>query len=184
MWLWWWFFSSLARIFEILRECSAIHSPPALLLLLLLSKWRIARAHSFHSSCQDQSTAAQRGETTVAECSLASCVWARFWICSHIMPGQRHSQPTPTSLGQRCIYVYVSPATCIFGRKTFFLRFFFFTCHCSNTWVERTPNKSQQTKITLEKKKNLQPLLPGFEFATFRTRVRRSNQQGIAAPSM
>ena len=27
-----------------------------------------------------------------------------------------------------------------------------FTCHCSNTGVQRTPNKSQHTKLTLEKK--------------------------------
>ena len=28
-----------------------------------------------------------------------------------------------------------------------------FTCHCGNTGVERTPNKSHHTKLTLEKKK-------------------------------
>ena len=33
-----------------------------------------------------------------------------------------------------------------------------FTCHCSNTRVERTLNKSQHTKLTLEKK-ILLPLL-------------------------
>ena len=38
--------------------------------------------------------------------------------------------------------------------------------------VERTLNKSQHTKLTLEKK-ILPPLLPGFELATFRPRVRR-----------
>ena len=47
-----------------------------------------------------------------------------------------------------------------------------FTCHCGNTGVERTPNKSKHTKLTREKK-ILQPLLPGFELATFRSRVRR-----------
>ena len=46
--------------------------------------------------------------------------------------------------------------------------------------VERTPNKSQHTKLTLEKK-ILPPLLPGFELATFRSRVWRSNQQAIPA---
>ena len=45
--------------------------------------------------------------------------------------------------------------------------------------MERTPNKSQHTKLTLEKK-ILPPLLPGFEFATFRSRVRRSNKQAIS----
>ena len=44
--------------------------------------------------------------------------------------------------------------------------------------VERTPNKSQHTKLTLEKK-ILLPLLPGFELATFRSQIRRSNQQAI-----
>ena len=44
--------------------------------------------------------------------------------------------------------------------------------------VGRTPHKSQQTKLTLEKK-TFSPLLPGFELETFRSRVRRSNQQAI-----
>ena len=55
------------------------------------------------------------------------------------------------------------------------------TYHCGNTWVERTPNKSRHTKLTPEKK-IFPPLLPGFELATFRSRVRRSNQQAIPAP--
>ena len=46
--------------------------------------------------------------------------------------------------------------------------------------VERTPNKSQNTKLTQEKN-ILPPLLPGFELATFRLRVRRSDQQAIPA---
>ena len=46
--------------------------------------------------------------------------------------------------------------------------------------MERTPTNSQHTKLTLEKK-ILPPLLPGFELATFRSQVRRSNQQAIAA---
>ena len=43
----------------------------------------------------------------------------------------------------------------------------------SNGGVEWTPNKSQYTKLTLERK-ILPPLLPEFELATFRSRVRRS----------
>ena len=39
--------------------------------------------------------------------------------------------------------------------------------------AERTPNKSQHTKLTLEKK-ILTPLLPGFELAIFWSWVRRS----------
>ena len=52
----------------------------------------------------------------------------------------------------------------------------YFTCNCRNTGVERTPNKSQHTKLTLEKK-ILPPLLSGFELATFRSRVRCSNNK-------
>ena len=54
-------------------------------------------------------------------------------------------------------------------------------CNCGNTRVERTPNKSQHTKLTLEKK-ILPTLPPGFELATFRSRVRLSYQQAIPAP--
>ena len=46
---------------------------------------------------------AQRAETTVTECSLTSCVRARFLTSSQTVPGQRHCQPTPISLGQRCM---------------------------------------------------------------------------------
>ena len=42
--------------------------------------------------------------------------------------------------------------------------------------MERTPNKSQHTKLTLEKK-ILPSLLPGHELATFRSRVRRSTNK-------
>ena len=48
-----------------------------------------------------------------------------------------------------------------------------FYVHQGNTGVEWTPDKSQHTKLTLEKK-FLPPLLPGFELATFRARVWRS----------
>ena len=47
------------------------------------------------------------------------------------------------------------------------------SCHCGNIGVERPPNESKHTKITLEKKLH-SPLVPGFELATFRSRVRRS----------
>ena len=46
-----------------------------------------------------------------------------------------------------------------------------FTCHCGNTGVAQTQNKSQHSKLTPEKK-ILPPLLPGFELATFQSRVR------------
>ena len=46
--------------------------------------------------------------------------------------------------------------------------------------MERKPNKSQHTKLILEKK-ILPLLLQRFEPATFRSRVQRSYQQAIAA---
>ena len=54
-----------------------------------------------------------------------------------------------------------------------------FTYHCGNTGVERIPNMSQHTKLTLERK-ILPPPPPGFEPATFRSRVRRSNQRAVS----
>ena len=47
-------------------------------------------------------------------------------------------------------------------------------------WAERTLNKSQHTKLTLEKK-ILPPLLLGFELATFKTCVRCCYYHGIKA---
>ena len=52
------------------------------------------------------------------------------------------------------------------------------TCHCSNSGVEWTLNKSQHTKLTLEKK-ILLLLLPGFELTTFRSWDCLSYQQAI-----
>ena len=43
--------------------------------------------------------------------------------------------------------------------------------------MERTPNKSQHTKLTLERK-----IAARFELATFRSRVGRCYQQTIPAP--
>ena len=71
---------------------SMIHFPSALffgsfvcsglvwLFCLFCFQWRSARAHQFLSSGQNQSTAAHRPGTTVAERSLTSCVYvcARF----------------------------------------------------------------------------------------------------------
>ena len=57
-----------------------------------------------------------------------------------------------------------------------------FTCHCGNEGVERAPNKSQHTKLTLENKV-LQPLLPRYELATFQSPIQCSNQQAIPAPT-
>ena len=50
-------------------------STPALFFFFaFFFKWMLVRAHQFRSLCQDQSTVAQRAETTVAECSLTSGV--------------------------------------------------------------------------------------------------------------
>ena len=38
-------------------------------------------------------------------------------IVSHTMPRQR-DEPTPTSLGQVCMRVYLQPVTCTFGGMT------------------------------------------------------------------
>ena len=79
----------------------------------------------------------------------------------------RHSQPTPTSMGQGCMRVCHLHS---------WQNDRFFTCHCGSTGVKRTPIKSQHTKLTLEKK-ILPPLLLGFELATFRSRVRCSTNR-------
>ena len=44
--------------------------------------------------------------------------------------------------------------------------------------VEQTPNKSQHTKLNLEKK-ILLPSLQGFTLATFQSRVRQFYQQAL-----
>ena len=51
---------------------------------------------------------------------------------------------------------------------------------CSNTGVEQAPEKSQHSRLTLEKK-SLLPTLPGFELAIFPSQVWHSNQQAIPA---
>ena len=106
-------------------------------------------------------------ETTVAECSLPSCVWDRFRIGSHSKPGQRLRWVTGV-----CMFRCNQPSALLSEWQGSF------TCHCGSTGVERTSNKSQHTKLTLEKK-ILPPLLPGFELATFRSRVGRAYQQAI-----
>ena len=53
------------------------NSPPALFFFFFLSGDRLAHTN-FNFLGQDQSAVAQRAETTVAECSWTSCVWAHF----------------------------------------------------------------------------------------------------------
>ena len=87
--------SLLAKIWG--ECCSTIHSPPALFFFFFW-KWRLARTHYLHSLGQDQSTVAQRAETTEVLCrpwitpllssldvlSIVACpelVWFSFWVC-------------------------------------------------------------------------------------------------------
>ena len=114
---------------------------------------------------------AQRAETAVAEYSPTSCVWAvsgnvlKLCLDSGIVSPLRLRWVK----GVRVFRCNLPPALLAEWPGSF-------TCHCGNMGVKRTPNKSQHTQLTLEKK-ILPPLLPGFELATFRSRVRRSHQQ-------
>ena len=51
-----------------------------------------------------------------------------------------------------------------------------FTCHWGNTRMELTPNKSEHTNLTLEKK-ILLLLLPGFKLTTFWSRAQHSTNK-------
>ena len=102
----------------------------------------------------------QQAEMTVAKCTMTSCLWARFQIDSH---GLDSSIVSPFRLGWiKGVWVLrcnLPPALMAESLGSF-------TCYCGNKEMEQTPNKSQNTKLTLEKK-ILPPLLPGFELATF-----------------
>ena len=66
-----------------------------------LFKSRLGSAHYLHSIGQDQSTVAQRAETTVADCSLTRCVWGLFLTGSHTTPAQRHKSVYSDIVGSR-----------------------------------------------------------------------------------
>ena len=120
---------------------------------------------------------AQRANTTVAECFLMYEFVSL--IGSHTMPGQRHSQTTPTSLGQGCMSLGVTCHQHSWQKDRGLLR----ATSAVTRGVERTPNKSQHRKLTLEKKIP-PPLLPGLELATFRSRVRSSRDlPAVPAPT-
>ena len=167
--------SSLARTC-LWGKVLMIHSPPALFLFFFFSRSGVSSRSPVPLLGQDESTVAKRAETTVAECSLAGCAWARFPDSSHCMPRQ-HSQPDPTSLVKNvCVFRCNLPPALLEEWPTSF------TCHCGNTGVDRTPNTSQHIMLNLEKKIFPSPL-PGFELATFRSRVRRSTRElAIPAP--
>ena len=93
-------FSLLARI---RGECLTIHSPPALFfssfqvkisLRTLIPLFRPGSVHSGSGSWDDCD------RVFPDELHVSS-----FPDRSHTMPGQRHNQPTLTSLGQRCMRV-------------------------------------------------------------------------------
>ena len=104
------------------------------------------------------------------------CVWARLRIVPTLC--QDSSIVSPLRLlwvkGVRVFRFDLPPALLAEWPGSF-------TCHCGNTGVERTLNKSQHTKL-IQEKTILPPLLPGFELATFRSQVRRSYKQAIPAP--
>ena len=106
----------------------------------------------------------QRAETTVAECSLSSYLWANFRIGGIVSPLRLHW------VKGVCLFRCNLPFALLAEWPGSF------ACHCGNTGVERTPNKNQHTKLTKEKK-NSPPLLLGFEPSTFRSRVRRSTNK-------
>ena len=107
---------------------------------------------------------------------MTSWVRARFWIGCHTIPGQQHIV-SPLRLrwveNVRVFRCKLPPAHLAEWPG-------YFTCYCGDTGVERTPNKSQHTQLTMEKK-ILHSFLPRLELATFQSRVRRSYQQAILA---
>ena len=151
-------FTSLARI---LGECSTIHSPLALFFKVDISPCTLillftpGSVHSGSASWDD---------------------------CDRVFPDELRVSSFPDMIPTLCLDSgIVSPLRLRWVKGVRVFRCNLppallaewpgsFTCHCSNTGVERTPNRSQHTKLTLEKK-ILPPLLPGFELATFRSRV-------------
>ena len=118
----------------------------------------------------------QQAETTVTECSLTNCVWARFLIGPTLCLDSGIVSP---------LWLHWVNGVCVFkcNLPPALLAEWLgsFTSHCGNTGMERTLNKSQYTKLTLEKK-ILLPHLPGFELTTFRSWVQCSYQQAVLDP--
>ena len=107
---------------------------------------------------------------TVTEFALTSCVWTHILKGSHTMPRQRHSQPTPTLLGHRCMCLGVTCHLHFWQNDQGLLCATAVTQGWNGHWIRVS------TQSWLEKK-ILPQLLPGFEFVTFWSRVRCSNQQ-------
>ena len=165
-------FSSRARI---LGECSTIHSPPTRFLYFLWVEISLCTLIPLFTP----------GLVHSGSASWDNCDWA--------FPDELHASLFPDRVPTLCLDSgMVSPLWFCWVKGVCMFRCNLppallaewlgsFTCHCSNTGVGQTPNKSQHTKLTLDKK-ILPPLLPGFEFATFRLQVQRFNQQVTPAP--
>ena len=98
-------------------------------------------------------------------------MWDCFRIGSHTM--LQHGQPIPTSLSQGvCLFRCNLPPALLAEWPGSF------TCHCGNTGVEWTMNKSQHTKLIQEKKISL--AAP----TTFRSRVWCSTNKLSWLPTM
>ena len=151
VWWWWWLLPRLRGFWE---NCSTIHYLPALFFFFF--------------------------EVEICLHTLVHSGSASWDDCGRMFP----AKVCESSFPDRFPHYVVSPlrlrwvkGVCVFrcnlppALSAEWLRSF--TCHCNNTGVERTPNKSQHTKSTLEKK-ILLLLLLGFELATFWSRVWRS----------
>ena len=128
--------------------------------------------HTNITLCQDQPTVAKQVETNLVKSSLTSCQLAHFCIGSQTMPGLQHSPPWLHRVMGVCMCRCNLPPALLAEWPGSF------TCHCGNTGVEQTSNKSQHKKLTLEKK-ILPLLLPSFKLATFQSRAWCSYQQAI-----
>ena len=92
------------------------------------------------------------------------------------MPGQQHSKPAPTHWVKGvCRFRRNLPPALLAERPGSF------TCHCNNTKVEETLNKTQHTNLSL-KKRILLLLLLGFKLTTFRSQVQRSTDKLFQLP--
>ena len=160
---------------------SVIHSPPAFFFLFFLKSSGAQLAHTIsflYARIGPQWLSELRrllpNVPRQVACELLS---GSFRIGSHTMPGQRHSQPTPTSLGQGSMRVLGVTCHLHFWQNDRGL------LHATAVTRGRNghPSKSPHTKLILDKK-ILLPLQPGYELAAFRSRVRRSYQQAIPAP--
>ena len=122
---------------SILGEIWTIHSPPALFFFFLSFKWRLARAHWFYTLGQDQSTVAQQAEKT-----------------GPMFPDKLPVSGLVSPLRLCCVN-----GVCVFrcNLPPALLAEWLgsFTCHCGNSGVERTPNKSKHARLTLRRKFSL-----------------------------